>query len=112
MTRKLREVIKEEISQIKEQFANPRRSEITADASDINVLDLIDDEELVVMLTKNGYVKTVAMDAFKSQGRGGRGVSGGKLKDDDYVTHLLTTTAHSYLLFFTNRGRVYRLACA
>ena len=106
---KLREVIKEEISHIKEQFANPRRSVITADASDINVLDLIDDEELVVMLSKDGYVKTVAMDSFKTQGRGGRGVSGGKLKDDDYVTHLLSTTAHAYLLFFTNRGRVYRL---
>lgn len=106
---KLREVIKEEISHIKEQFANPRRSVITADASDINVLDLIDDEELVVMLSKDGYVKTVAIDSFKTQGRGGRGVSGGKLKDDDYVTHLLSTTAHAYLLFFTNRGRVYRL---
>ena len=105
----LKTVIKEEITAIKEQFATPRKSVITADASDINVLDLIDDEELVVMLSKNGYVKTVAMDAFKTQGRGGRGVSGGKLKDEDYVTHLLTTTAHSYLLFFTNRGRVYRL---
>ncbi len=105
----LRTVIKEEIGAIKEQYATPRRSEITTDASEINVLDLIDDEELVVMLSKNGYVKTVAIDAFRTQGRGGRGVSGGKLKDEDYVTHLLTTTAHSYLLFFTNRGRVYRL---
>lgn len=105
----LKDVIKQEILAIKEQFATPRRSIITADASDINVLDLIDDEELVVMLTKNGYVKTVSIDAFRTQGRGGRGVSGGKLKDEDYVTHLLSTTAHSYLLFFTNRGRVYRL---
>lgn len=106
---KLKVVIKEEITAIKEQFATPRKSEITADSSEINVLDLIEDEELVVMLSKGGYVKTVAMDAFKTQGRGGRGVSGGKLKDEDYVTHLLATTAHSYLLFFTNRGRVYRL---
>jgi DNA gyrase subunit A len=106
---KLRAVIKEEISEVKEQYATPRRCQITADASDINVLDLIDDEELVVMLSKDGYVKTVAIDAFKTQGRGGRGVRGGKLKDDDFVTHLLTTTAHAYLLFFTNRGRVYRL---
>ncbi len=106
---KLRGVIKTEIGEIREQFANERRTEITADAADINVLDLIEDEEIVVMLTSNGYIKNVAMDSFKSQGRGGRGVSGGKLKDEDYVTHLLTTTAHSYLLFFTNRGRVYRL---
>jgi len=106
---KLREVIKQEITEIREKFATPRVSKITADASDINVLDLIDDEEIVVMLSQAGYVKSVAIDAFRTQGRGGRGVSGGKLKDDDYVTHLLTTTSHSYLLFFTNRGRVYRL---
>lgn len=106
---KLKSVVKEEILAIKEQYANPRRSEITSDSSDIDTLDLIEDEEVVVMLSKEGYVKTVAIDAFKSQGRGGRGVSGGKLKEEDYVTHLLTTTTHAYLLFFTNRGRVYRL---
>ena len=106
---KLKLVVKEEILAIREQFANPRRSEITSDSSDIDTLDLIDDEEVVVMLSKEGYIKTVAIDAFKSQGRGGRGVSGGKLKDEDYVPHLLTTTTHAYLLFFTNRGRVYRL---
>ena len=61
------------------------------------------------MLSKSGYVKTVAADAFRRQGRGGRGVRGGNLRDEDYVEHLLTTTAHSYLLFFSNRGRVYRL---
>ena len=105
----LKNVVRQEILAIKEQFANPRRSEITTDASDIDTLDLIEDEEVVVMLSKEGYIKTVAIDAFKSQGRGGRGVSGGKLKDEDYVTHLLTTTTHAYLLFFTNRGRVYRL---
>ncbi|MFN8016461.1 MAG: DNA gyrase subunit A [Acidimicrobiia bacterium] len=106
---KLKSVIKEEIIAIRDQYATDRRSQITADASDINVLDLIDDEELVVMLSQNGYIKTVAIDAFRTQGRGGRGVSGGKLKDEDYITQLLTTTAHAYLLFFTNRGRVYRL---
>ncbi len=61
------------------------------------------------MLSQSGYVKTVAADAFRRQGRGGRGVRGGNLRDEDYVEHLLTTTAHSYLLFFSNRGRVYRL---
>ena len=61
------------------------------------------------MLSHKGYVKTVAADAFRTQGRGGKGVRGGNLRDEDYVEHLLTTTAHSYLLFFSNRGRVYRL---
>src|SRR6185503_1295814 len=72
-------------------------------------LALIDDEELVVVVSKSRYVKTVAADAFRTQGRGGRGVAGAKLRDEDYVEHLLATTAHAYLLFFSNRGRVYRL---
>src|SRR6185295_4006089 len=72
-------------------------------------LDLIEDEEVVVVLSHKGYVKTVAADAFRKQGRGGKGVRGSSLKDEDYVEHLLTSTAHSYLLFFSNRGKVYRL---
>ena len=75
----------------------------------MNNLDLIDDEELVVTLSAKGYTKTVQFDAFRTQSRGGRGVAGTKLRDDDYVTHIVTTTAHAYLLFFSNRGRVYRL---
>ena len=80
------------------------RAEITFDPGDIDIEDLIDDEELVVTLSAKGYVKTVAADAFRTQGRGGRGVAGAKLRDEDYVAHILTTTAHSYLLFFSNRG--------
>src|SRR5262245_35568164 len=102
-------VIKEELAAVKEKFATPRRSEITYDIGDIDIEDLIDDEELVVTLSQRGYVKTVPSDSYKSQGRGGRGVAGTKLRDDDYVTHIITTTAHAYLLFFSNRGRVYRL---
>ena len=102
-------VIKEELLAVKEEFADPRRSEITYDIGDIDIEDLIDDEELVVTFSPRGYVKTVSADAFRAQGRGGRGVAGAKLRDDDYVTHILTTTAHAYLLFFSNRGRVYRL---
>src|SRR6266487_3014303 len=75
----------------------------------VRALDLIEDEEVIVVLSKKGYIKTVAADAFRRQGRGGKGVRGGNLRDDDYVAHLLPTTAHSYLLFFSNRGRVYRL---
>src|SRR3546814_19869914 len=75
----------------------------------MNIEDLIDDEELVVTLSHKGYIKTVAADSFRAQGRGGRGVAGAKLRDEDYVTQILTTTAHAYLLFFQNLRRVYRL---
>jgi DNA gyrase subunit A len=102
-------VIKDELAQVRERFADERRSEITYDIGDIDIEDLIDDEELVVTMSQRGYVKTVPADTFRAQGRGGRGVAGAKLRDDDYVTHILTTTAHAYLLFFSNRGRVYRL---
>jgi DNA gyrase subunit A len=102
-------VIKDEMAEIKEKFATPRKAEITFDPGDLNNLDLIDDEDLVVTLSAKGYVKTVAADAFRTQSRGGRGITGTKLRDDDYVTHIVTTTAHAYLLFFSNRGRVYRL---
>ena len=94
---------------MREEYGDERRTRITFDPGAIDTLDLIDDEELVVVVSKSGYVKTVAADAFRRQSRGGRGVAGAKLRDEDYVEHLLTTTAHSYLLFFSNRGRVYRL---
>ncbi|MEO7556016.1 MAG: DNA gyrase C-terminal beta-propeller domain-containing protein, partial [Acidimicrobiales bacterium] len=106
---KVRQVIKEELGAIRDKYATARRSKITLDAGDMNIEDLIDDEELVVTLSAKGYTKTVAADTFRAQGRGGRGVAGAKLRDDDYVTHILTTTAHAYLLFFSNLGRVYRL---
>ena len=106
---KLRGVIKDELLAVKEKFADPRRSQITFDAGELDLEDLIDDEELVVTMSAKGYVKSVLSDAFKAQGRGGRGIAGAKLRDDDYVTHILTTTAHAYLLFFSNLGRVYRL---
>ncbi|MEA3020683.1 MAG: gyrase subunit, partial [Actinomycetota bacterium] len=106
---RLRAVIKEEITEVRTKFATPRMSEITFDAADLSNLDLIDDEELVVTLSAKGYTKTVAADAFRTQGRGGRGVAGTKLRDDDYATHIVSTTAHAYLLFFSTRGRVYRL---
>jgi DNA gyrase subunit A len=106
---KLAGVIKAELAEVRDKFADERRTEITIDTGDIDVLDLIDDEEVVVVLSSNGYIKTVAADAFRRQGRGGRGVRGGSLRDEDFVAHLLTTTAHSYLLFFSNRGKSYRL---
>ncbi|NCY15602.1 MAG: DNA gyrase subunit A [Actinobacteria bacterium] len=106
---KKRAVIADELGEIKKSHGQGRRSQITYDVGDLDIEDLIDDEELVVTMSAKGYIKTVAVDAFKVQGRGGVGVKGAKLKDEDYVTHIIHTTAHAYLLFFSNRGRVYRL---
>ena len=75
----------------------------------MNVEDLIDDEELVFLMTRAGYVKTVAAGAFRTQGRGGRGIAGAKLKEEDLISQVIHTTAHAYLLFFSNKGKVYRL---
>jgi DNA gyrase subunit A len=106
---KLRGVIKTELGETRDKYGADRRAEITFDPGELDSLDLIEDEELVVTMTKAGYIKTVPSDAFRTQARGGRGVSGAKLRDNDFVTRILTTTAHAYLLFFSNRGRVYRL---
>ncbi|MGQ0616165.1 MAG: DNA gyrase subunit A [Acidimicrobiia bacterium] len=106
---RMRGVIKEELTDIRNRFADERRSEITFDAGDIDIEDLIDDEDLIVTYSAKGYVKTMAADTFRTQARGGRGIAGAKLRDEDYVTQILTTTAHAYLLFFSNKGRVYRL---
>ena len=106
---KLRQVIKDELVAVRDKYGDDRRTRITTDPGEIADLDLIEDEELVVVLSHRGYVKTVSVDQFRTQGRGGKGVRGGNLRDEDYVEHLLTSTAHSYLLFFSNRGRVYRL---
>ena len=106
---KLREVIKTELGEIKEKYGEKRRSEIGYDIGDMNIEDLIDDEDLVVTMSAKGYIKTVQADAFKTQGRGGRGVAGAKVKDEDWVQHIIHTSAHAYLLFFSSRGRVYRL---
>ena len=105
----LRAVIKEELEEVRADHDTPRRSQIVFDEGDMEVEDLIDDEPVVITLSKGGYRKSVAADVFRTQGRGGRGVQGARLKDDDILVRVLTTTAHSYLLFFTNRGKVYRL---
>ena len=106
---KLRGVIKSEMLAIREEFATPRKCAITFDAGEMSIEDLTDDKELVIVMTEAQYVKAVSATSFKTQGRGGRGVSGAKLKTDDIVKHVIFTTAHAFLLFFSNRGRVYRL---
>ena len=105
----LRQVIREELLAIRDAFATERVCEITFDSGEMSIEDLVDDKELVVVMTEAQYVKAVSASSFKSQGRGGRGVSGGKLKADDIVRHVIFTTAHAHLLFFSNRGKVYRL---
>jgi DNA gyrase subunit A len=106
---KLRGVISEEMLAIKEEHATPRVCPITFDSGEMSIEDLVDDTELVVVMTEAQYIKTVLASNFKSQGRGGKGVTGAKLKTDDIVKHVIFTGAHAYLLFFSNRGRVYRL---
>jgi DNA gyrase subunit A len=106
---RLRQVIKDELTQVKEVYSQPRRSRITFDSGDLDAEDLIDDEELVVTMSRAGYVKAMQASAFRPQGRGGRGVRSTRLKAEDLVAHIIHTTAHAYLLFFSNRGRVYRL---
>jgi DNA gyrase subunit A len=106
---RLNAVIRDEISAIKDEFATPRVCELTYDDGEMSIEDLVVDKELVVVMTQAQYVKAVSADSFKTQGRGGRGVSGGKMKADDIVRHVIFTTAHAHLLFFSNRGKVYRL---
>ena len=106
---KRRALISKELGEIKDKFADKRRSRIIPDDGDLSIEDLIADEDLVVTVTAGGYVKSVNANAYRRQGRGGRGVRGAKLSEDDIITHVVHTTAHSYLLVFTNRGRVYRV---
>ena len=105
----LRRVIKDELLAVKEEFATPRVCKIAFDSGEMSIEDLVEDKELVVVMTEAQYVKAVPAGSFKTQARGGRGVSGAKLKTDDLVRHVIFTTAHAYLLFFSNLGKVYRL---
>ena len=105
----LRSIIKEELQDIKKRFSTPRRTKIGKEATEINVEDLIADESMVVTVTKAGYVKRLPVATYRSQKRGGKGTQGVNLKDNDYVDHLFVASTHSYMLFFTSKGKVYRL---
>jgi DNA gyrase subunit A len=107
--KKLREVIKAELADVKEEFATPRVCAIGHDTGEMALEDLVDDKELVVVMTQAQYIKAVSADSFRAQARGGRGVKGATLKEDDIVRRVMFTTAHAYLLFFSNRGKVYKL---
>ncbi len=106
---KLRGVIADELTVIRDKYANDRVTQIVNDPGELGMEDLIDDEDIVITITQAGYVKSVAADAFRVQGRGGRGVQGAKLRDEDFVQQIVHTTTHAYLLMFSNRGRVFRL---
>jgi DNA gyrase subunit A len=106
---KLRGVIADEMGAIRDKFANDRLTQIVNDPGELGVEDLIQDEEIVLTMTRAGYVKSVAADAFRTQGRGGRGVQGAKLKDEDLIDQVIHTTTLAHLLLFSNRGRVFRL---
>jgi len=105
----LRGVIKDELADVRKEFATPRVCALGNDVGDMNLEDLIEDKELVVVMTQAQYIKAVPAAQFRAQARGGRGVKGATLKEDDIVRRVMFTTAHAYLLFFSNRGKVYKL---
>lgn len=106
-----REIIKEELIVIRNKFADPRRTEICAVNGEVDIEDLIPNQECVLTLTQFGYVKRLAVDTYKIQNRGGRGVSGMSRREEDVATEMFVINSHDYVLFFTDKGRVYRLKC-
>ena len=109
-TKKL-EIVKEELTAIRNKYADPRRTEICAISGEVDIEDLIPQEECVLTLTQFGYVKRLAVDTYKIQRRGGRGVSGMSRREEDVATEMFIINSHDYVLFFTDKGRVYRLKC-
>ena len=105
----VKKIIKEEMLEIKEKYNTPRRTRISAEAKDLEVEDLIADEDMVVTVTKAGYVKRLPVATYRQQKRGGKGMQGVNLKDNDFVEHLFIASTHSYMLFFSTAGKVYRL---
>jgi DNA gyrase subunit A len=106
---KLRAVIKSELLEIKKKHGDSRRTAVKADEGDLDVEDLIAEEDVIISVSRAGYVKRLPVDAFKKQNRGGKGVRGQNLKEEDVVKHVFTTTTHHWMLFFTTKGRVYRV---
>ena len=102
-------MIKDELAEIRKKHANARRTQIKADDGDLDVEDLIAEEDVVITVSRAGYVKRQPIDAFKRQGRGGKGVKGATLKEEDVIANVFITTTHHWLLFFTSKGKVYRV---
>jgi DNA gyrase subunit A len=101
-------VIREELAEISERFGDERRSEITHSEDEIDIEDLIADQQMVITITQTGYIKSLPLATYRQQQRGGRGVTGMDMKDGDFIEHLFVCSSHDYLLFFSNRGKVYR----
>src|SRR6201995_619342 len=106
---KVYSLIKEELQEIADTYGDDRRTEITHAEGEIDIEDLIADQQMVISITHSGYIKSLPLSTYRQQRRGGVGVTGMDMKDDDYIEHLFVTSTHDYLLFFTNRGKVYRL---
>ena len=102
-------IIKDELLAIREKYSDPRRTRIAPEEQDIDIEDLIAEEEIVVTVTHRGYIKRMPLSAYRSQKRGGKGITGLTTREDDFVEHLFVATTHHQLMFFTNRGKVYRL---
>jgi len=102
-------IIKEEITEIKEKYQDKRRSQISLEDEILEIEDLIADEDVVITITHGGYIKRQPINAYHSQRRGGKGITAMTTKEEDFVEHLFITTTHQYILFFTNKGKVYRL---
>ncbi len=102
-------LIKEELQEIADRFGDDRRTEITHAEGEIDIEDLIADQQMVISITHSGYIKSLPLSTYRQQRRGGVGVTGMEMKEDDYIEHLFVSSTHDYLLFFTNRGKVYRL---
>jgi DNA gyrase subunit A len=101
-------LIKDELAEIADAYGDERRSEITYAEGEIDIEDLIADQQMVIAITRTGYIKSLPLDTYRQQHRGGRGVTGMDMKDGDFIEHLFICSTHDYLLFFTNRGKVYR----
>ncbi len=101
-------VIREELSEVAERFGDERRTDISASEDEIDIEDLIADQQMVITITNTGYIKSLPLTTYRQQHRGGRGIAGMDMKDGDFIEHLFICSTHDYLLFFTNRGKVYR----
>jgi DNA gyrase subunit A len=102
-------LIRDELTEIVDAYGDERRTEITYAEGEIDIEDLIADQQMVISITHSGYIKSLPLSTYRQQRRGGIGVTGMDMKDDDYIEHLFVSSTHDYLLFFTNRGKVYRL---
>jgi DNA gyrase subunit A len=105
------DIIKQELGEIKRKFAEPRRTKILVEEGEIDVEDLIAEEDVVITISHSGYIKRVPASTYRSQRRGGRGIQGAAAKEEDFIEHLFITTTHHYLMYFTDRGRVFRMKC-